>query len=156
MSSVSNPSLLSVIKGFYPGTAICAFKNVRHIYYKQSGTRDLFPLRVFYNLDSIANIFHLLMLPVSSELSLIPTTNLICSSVLAQIPSSSFTIYSWDYTTLILMPLMYLTLPLTLSLFFVLSNRTRLFFIYPKSKEQMLPEFYNMLLDSLPAQNLKA
>ena len=59
------------------------------------------------------------MLTVISELPWIPLTNLPCFSTLAHILSSSFTSATEDCTILILIPRMYLILPLTLTLAFV-------------------------------------
>ena len=60
MSSVRKPSLLSDIKDYDPSTDIRVFKNGGNPDCKQSGTMDIFPLKVFYNPDSIANILELI------------------------------------------------------------------------------------------------
>ena len=54
------------------------FTNGANQEYKQSGTIYMFLSRVFYKLYFIAVIWALIGIPVSSELSCIPTMNLPC------------------------------------------------------------------------------
>ena len=65
-----------------------------------------------------------------------------------------FTSAAKDCTIFILIPLTYLIISLTLTIYLVPSKRT-FFFIDPKLKEQMLKEFYNVLLYSLPETDFK-
>ena len=66
VSYTNNPYLLSDIKYWHLNTAIYVFTNGGHLEYKQSGTMDMLPLRVFYNPDYIANILELV--DVTSQL----------------------------------------------------------------------------------------
>ena len=53
-------SLLSDINYCHPNTDMCVFTNIGNLDYKHSDTIYLFPLRVFYNPDSISNILSLI------------------------------------------------------------------------------------------------
>ena len=130
--------------------SVCVFTSGSNLYYKQSGAMDLLPLKISTTHIPFPISWHLLMLPVSSEFPWIPTTKLPCSSTLDHILSSSFTSSAKNWTILILLEIIYLILLLTITLSFVPPKRTILFFVDPNFKEQIIPTFYNALLDSLP------
>ena len=100
-------------------------KNGGHIDYKQSGTMDLLPLRVFYNLDYIVNILALVV--VTSQFRVTNDNNNKPAMFVHTVPDSflNFSINGKDCTLLILLLLMYLILTLTLTLSLVPSKRTR-------------------------------
>ena len=70
VSSFMDPYLLSYIKDFHSETAIRVFTNSVNLDYKQSGTMDMFPLKVFYNPDYIANILEFFLFSSQFKVSM--------------------------------------------------------------------------------------
>ena len=84
MSSFMNPYLLSDIDYYNPDMYICVFTGGGNLDYKKSVTMYLLPLRFSTIHIPLTTSWNSLMLPVSSELPWIPTTNPSCLSTLDQ------------------------------------------------------------------------
>ena len=127
VSSVMNPYIISDIKDCHPNTSIRVFTNDWNLDYNQPSTMYLLPLRFFYNLDYISNILELIN--VTSQFRVTMDTNNIPSMFVHTGPDSvlDFISAAKYCAILILLPLIYLILPLMLPLSLIKSNRTWLF-----------------------------
>ena len=120
-----NPYFLSDIKCFHQKMAMCFLTNGGNLYYKQSGTTDMFPLIFLYYPYSIAKI--LTLVDVRSQFRFTMGTKNEPSTFIHtdHIPYSSFTSATKDCTILILLPLMHLIVTLMPNLSLLQYKRTR-------------------------------
>ena len=121
---VMNTSLISYINYCNTDTDIHVFTNGGHLDYKYSGIMDLFPLKVFYNQYSIANILKLVDVTIQFRVTMDINNKPVM--IFHTRPEPVLKFYKWQYfcTFIILLTVMHLILPLMFTLSLVPSNIT--------------------------------